>query len=78
MQMFFLISSVCVYGLTPVWFVFLSEDQREDYLALFDSGSDGRKKLASLSKTSPDRTTWNILVFTYDLTPTLSSYLHLS
>uniref|UniRef100_A0A668SQ32 Centrosomal protein 131 n=1 Tax=Oreochromis aureus TaxID=47969 RepID=A0A668SQ32_OREAU len=39
----------------------LSEDQREDYLALFDSGSDGRKKLASLSKTSPDRTTWNIL-----------------
>lgn len=45
-------------------FVFLSEDQREDYLALFDSSSDGRKKLASLSKTSPDRTTWNILVFT--------------
>ncbi|XP_005453716.1 centrosomal protein of 131 kDa isoform X3 [Oreochromis niloticus] len=39
----------------------LSEDQREDFLALFDSGSDGRKKLASLSKTSPDRTTWNIL-----------------
>uniref|UniRef100_A0A669BQA3 Centrosomal protein 131 n=1 Tax=Oreochromis niloticus TaxID=8128 RepID=A0A669BQA3_ORENI len=34
---------------------------REDFLALFDSGSDGRKKLASLSKTSPDRTTWNIL-----------------
>uniref|UniRef100_A0AAX7V8F8 Centrosomal protein 131 n=1 Tax=Astatotilapia calliptera TaxID=8154 RepID=A0AAX7V8F8_ASTCA len=34
---------------------------REDYLALFDSSSDGRKKLASLSKTSPDRTTWNIL-----------------
>uniref|UniRef100_A0A3Q1GRC3 Centrosomal protein 131 n=1 Tax=Acanthochromis polyacanthus TaxID=80966 RepID=A0A3Q1GRC3_9TELE len=33
----------------------------EDYLALFDSSSDGRKKLASLSKTSPDRTTWNIL-----------------
>uniref|UniRef100_A0A3Q3CH79 Centrosomal protein 131 n=1 Tax=Haplochromis burtoni TaxID=8153 RepID=A0A3Q3CH79_HAPBU len=39
----------------------ISEDQREDYLALFDSSSDGRKKLASLSKTSPDRTTWNIL-----------------
>uniref|UniRef100_A0A4W6FWJ9 Centrosomal protein 131 n=1 Tax=Lates calcarifer TaxID=8187 RepID=A0A4W6FWJ9_LATCA len=32
-----------------------------DYLALFDSSSDGRKKLASLSKASPDRTTWNIL-----------------
>ncbi|XP_006793410.1 centrosomal protein of 131 kDa [Neolamprologus brichardi] len=51
----------------------ISEDQREDYLALFDSSSDGRKKLASLSKTSPDRTTWNILVFTFDLIPTLSS-----
>uniref|UniRef100_A0A3B3U1T7 Centrosomal protein 131 n=1 Tax=Poecilia latipinna TaxID=48699 RepID=A0A3B3U1T7_9TELE len=32
-----------------------------DYLTLFDSGSNGRKKLASLSKTSPERTTWNIL-----------------
>ncbi|XP_028287624.1 centrosomal protein of 131 kDa isoform X2 [Parambassis ranga] len=41
--------------------VSLSQDQNEDYLALFDSSSDGRKKLASLSKTSPDRTTWNIL-----------------
>uniref|UniRef100_A0AAQ5XG39 Centrosomal protein 131 n=1 Tax=Amphiprion ocellaris TaxID=80972 RepID=A0AAQ5XG39_AMPOC len=39
----------------------LSQDQSEDYLTLFDSSSDGRKKLASLSKTSPDRTTWNIL-----------------
>lgn len=39
----------------------LSEDQTEDFLALFDSSSDGRKKLASLSKASPDRTTWNIL-----------------
>ncbi|XP_029311356.1 centrosomal protein of 131 kDa isoform X2 [Cottoperca gobio] len=39
----------------------LSQDQGEDYLALFDSSSDGRKKLASLSKASPDRTTWNIL-----------------
>ncbi|XP_053197920.1 centrosomal protein of 131 kDa isoform X2 [Scomber japonicus] len=38
-----------------------SQDQSEDYLALFDSSSDGRKKLASLSKASPDRTTWNIL-----------------
>uniref|UniRef100_A0A3B3CPS8 Centrosomal protein 131 n=1 Tax=Oryzias melastigma TaxID=30732 RepID=A0A3B3CPS8_ORYME len=34
-------------------------DQTDDYLALFDSSSDGRKKLASLSKT--ERTTWNIL-----------------
>uniref|UniRef100_A0A3B5AAM3 Centrosomal protein 131 n=1 Tax=Stegastes partitus TaxID=144197 RepID=A0A3B5AAM3_9TELE len=41
-----------------------NRSQLEDYLALFDSSSDGRKKLASLSKTSPDRTTWNILVFT--------------
>ncbi|KAM7381115.1 hypothetical protein PAMA_012107 [Pampus argenteus] len=39
----------------------LSQDQSEDYLALFDSSSNGRKKLASLSKASPDRTTWNIL-----------------
>uniref|UniRef100_A0A1A7W7T6 5-azacytidine induced 1 n=1 Tax=Iconisemion striatum TaxID=60296 RepID=A0A1A7W7T6_9TELE len=39
----------------------LSQDQSNDYLALFDSSSDGRKKLASLSKTSPERTTWNIL-----------------
>uniref|UniRef100_A0A8C7GVK8 Centrosomal protein 131 n=1 Tax=Oncorhynchus kisutch TaxID=8019 RepID=A0A8C7GVK8_ONCKI len=39
----------------------LSEDQTEDFLALFDSSSDGRRKLASLSKASPDRTTWNIL-----------------
>ncbi|XP_029934004.1 centrosomal protein of 131 kDa isoform X1 [Myripristis murdjan] len=39
----------------------LSEDQSDDFLALFDSSSDGRRKLASLSKASPDRTTWNIL-----------------
>ncbi|XP_073346059.1 centrosomal protein of 131 kDa [Pagrus major] len=39
----------------------LSPGQSEDYLSLFDSSSDGRKKLASLSKASPDRTTWNIL-----------------
>ncbi|XP_062330170.1 centrosomal protein of 131 kDa isoform X2 [Osmerus eperlanus] len=39
----------------------LSEDQTEDFLALFDSSTDGRRKLASLSKVSPDRTTWNIL-----------------
>ncbi|XP_070707874.1 centrosomal protein of 131 kDa [Pempheris klunzingeri] len=39
----------------------LSHDESEDYLSLFDSSSDGRKKLASLSKASPDRTTWNIL-----------------
>uniref|UniRef100_A0A7N5ZW78 Centrosomal protein 131 n=1 Tax=Anabas testudineus TaxID=64144 RepID=A0A7N5ZW78_ANATE len=36
-------------------------EQSEDYLALFDSSSDGRKKLASLSKASSDKTTWNIL-----------------
>uniref|UniRef100_A0A3B5Q5A4 Centrosomal protein 131 n=1 Tax=Xiphophorus maculatus TaxID=8083 RepID=A0A3B5Q5A4_XIPMA len=35
--------------------------QSGDYLTLFDSSSDGRKKLASLSKASPERTTWNIL-----------------
>nr|XP_019966288.1 PREDICTED: centrosomal protein of 131 kDa isoform X1 [Paralichthys olivaceus] len=39
----------------------LSQEQSEDYLALFDSSSDGRKTLSSLSKASPDRTTWNIL-----------------
>uniref|UniRef100_A0A8C2WXK0 Centrosomal protein 131 n=1 Tax=Cyclopterus lumpus TaxID=8103 RepID=A0A8C2WXK0_CYCLU len=38
-----------------------SQDQSEDYLALFDSGEDARKKLSGLSKASPDRTTWNIL-----------------
>uniref|UniRef100_A0A672YFR9 Centrosomal protein 131 n=1 Tax=Sphaeramia orbicularis TaxID=375764 RepID=A0A672YFR9_9TELE len=38
-----------------------SPDHGDDYLALFDSSSDGRRKLASLSKASPDRTTWNIL-----------------
>uniref|UniRef100_A0A7N6BC98 Centrosomal protein 131 n=1 Tax=Anabas testudineus TaxID=64144 RepID=A0A7N6BC98_ANATE len=37
------------------------QEQSEDYLALFDSSSDGRKKLASLSKASSDKTTWNIL-----------------
>ncbi|XP_038130081.1 centrosomal protein of 131 kDa isoform X1 [Cyprinodon tularosa] len=39
----------------------LSQEPSEDYLTLFDRGSDGRKKLASLSKSSPERTTWNIL-----------------
>ncbi|XP_014838382.1 PREDICTED: centrosomal protein of 131 kDa-like isoform X2 [Poecilia mexicana] len=39
----------------------LSQEQSGDYLTLFDSSSNGRKKLASLSKTSPERTTWNIL-----------------
>uniref|UniRef100_A0A8C9ZN66 Centrosomal protein 131 n=1 Tax=Sander lucioperca TaxID=283035 RepID=A0A8C9ZN66_SANLU len=52
----------------------LSQEPGEDYLALFDSSSDGRKKLASLSKASPDRTTWNILddqprVFPVHLSP---------
>ncbi|XP_041075702.1 centrosomal protein of 131 kDa isoform X1 [Polyodon spathula] len=37
-----------------------SEEQSEDFLALFDSSSDGRRKLASLRKTSPDLS-WNIL-----------------
>ncbi len=39
-----------------------SEGHTEDFLALFNSSSDGRRKLASLSKTSKDHTTWNILV----------------
>nr|XP_033817591.1 centrosomal protein of 131 kDa isoform X3 [Geotrypetes seraphini] len=40
----------------------ISDDQPGDFLALFDSSSDGRRKLASLSKTSPEKgTTWNIL-----------------
>ncbi|XP_075891171.1 centrosomal protein of 131 kDa isoform X2 [Nelusetta ayraudi] len=38
-----------------------SQEQSEEYLSLFNSSSDGHKKLAGLSKTSPDRTTWNIL-----------------
>uniref|UniRef100_A0A672KXX8 Centrosomal protein of 131 kDa n=1 Tax=Sinocyclocheilus grahami TaxID=75366 RepID=A0A672KXX8_SINGR len=38
-----------------------SEGHTEDFLALFNSSSDGRRKLASLSKTSKDHTTWNIL-----------------
>uniref|UniRef100_UPI00398EE44B centrosomal protein of 131 kDa isoform X2 n=1 Tax=Pristiophorus japonicus TaxID=55135 RepID=UPI00398EE44B len=40
----------------------LSEERADDFLALFDSSADGRKKLSSLSKTSPEkRTTWNVL-----------------
>ncbi|XP_067860069.1 centrosomal protein of 131 kDa isoform X2 [Heptranchias perlo] len=40
----------------------LSEKRADDFLALFDSSADGRKKLSSLSKTSPEkRTTWNVL-----------------
>ncbi|KAF0025899.1 hypothetical protein F2P81_022780 [Scophthalmus maximus] len=39
----------------------LSREQSDDYLALFDSSSDGRKKLSGLGRASPDRTTWNIL-----------------
>ncbi|XP_051888748.1 centrosomal protein of 131 kDa isoform X5 [Pristis pectinata] len=39
-----------------------SEERADDFLALFDSCADGRKKLSSLSKTSPEkRTTWNVL-----------------
>ncbi|XP_038633015.1 centrosomal protein of 131 kDa isoform X3 [Scyliorhinus canicula] len=40
----------------------LSEERAGDFLALFDSSAAGRKKLSSLSKTSPGkRTTWNVL-----------------
>ncbi|XP_072568011.1 centrosomal protein of 131 kDa isoform X2 [Paramormyrops kingsleyae] len=39
----------------------ISEDKSEDLLTFLDSSSDGRRKLASLGKASPDRTTWNIL-----------------
>uniref|UniRef100_A0A8B9Q1N2 Centrosomal protein 131 n=1 Tax=Apteryx owenii TaxID=8824 RepID=A0A8B9Q1N2_APTOW len=40
----------------------LSPEQTGDFLTFFDSHSGGRKKLASLSKTSPEKkTTWNIL-----------------
>ncbi|TRY96585.1 hypothetical protein DNTS_014461, partial [Danionella cerebrum] len=38
-----------------------SEGHTEDFLALFNSSSDGRRKLASLSKVAKDHTTWNIL-----------------
>ncbi|XP_051523963.1 centrosomal protein of 131 kDa-like isoform X2 [Myxocyprinus asiaticus] len=38
-----------------------SEGHTEDFLALFNSSTDGRRKLASLTKSSKDRTTWNIL-----------------
>ncbi|KAJ7315870.1 hypothetical protein JRQ81_002032 [Phrynocephalus forsythii] len=41
---------------------FSSSEHHEDFLTLFDSSSGGRKKLASLSKISPEKkTTWNIL-----------------
>ncbi|XP_063208404.1 centrosomal protein of 131 kDa isoform X2 [Chroicocephalus ridibundus] len=39
-----------------------SSEQMGDFLTFFESGSGGRKKPASLSKTSPEKkTTWNIL-----------------
>ncbi|NWR35866.1 CP131 protein, partial [Tachuris rubrigastra] len=39
-----------------------SSEQTGDFLAFFESGAGGRKKPASLSKTSPEKkTTWNIL-----------------
>ncbi|XP_072098498.1 centrosomal protein of 131 kDa [Mobula birostris] len=39
-----------------------SEERTDDFLALFDSSADGRKKLSSLSKASSEkRTTWNVL-----------------
>ncbi|XP_063149459.1 centrosomal protein of 131 kDa isoform X4 [Candoia aspera] len=41
---------------------FISAEQHEDFLTLFNSSSSGRKKLASLSKDSTEKkTTWNIL-----------------
>ncbi|XP_060127916.1 centrosomal protein of 131 kDa isoform X3 [Zootoca vivipara] len=41
---------------------FSSVEQHGDFLTLFESSSGGRKKLASLSKVSPEKkTTWNIL-----------------
>ncbi|XP_072501385.1 centrosomal protein of 131 kDa isoform X3 [Notamacropus eugenii] len=40
----------------------LSTDQPTDFLTFFDSSTAGRKKLAGLCKTSPEkRTTWNVL-----------------
>ncbi|XP_062886617.1 centrosomal protein of 131 kDa isoform X2 [Mobula hypostoma] len=39
-----------------------SQERTDDFLALFDSSADGRKKLSSLSKASSEkRTTWNVL-----------------
>ncbi|NXR43858.1 CP131 protein, partial [Hippolais icterina] len=39
-----------------------SSEQTGEFLAFFESDSGGRKKLATLSKTSPEKkTTWNIL-----------------
>ncbi|NXG22944.1 CP131 protein, partial [Grallaria varia] len=39
-----------------------SSEQTGDFLAFFESSSGGRKKLATLGKTSPEKkTTWNIL-----------------
>ncbi|XP_066470551.1 centrosomal protein of 131 kDa isoform X2 [Tiliqua scincoides] len=39
-----------------------SAEHHSDFLTFFDSSSGGRKKLASLSKVSPEKkTTWNIL-----------------
>lgn len=41
---------------------FSSAEQPSEFLTFFDSSSGGRKKLASLSKVSPEKkTTWNIL-----------------
>ncbi|XP_013926893.1 PREDICTED: centrosomal protein of 131 kDa [Thamnophis sirtalis] len=40
----------------------ISVDHHDDFLTLFNSSSTGRRKLASLSKDSPEKkTTWNIL-----------------
>uniref|UniRef100_A0A8C6V7E6 Centrosomal protein 131 n=1 Tax=Naja naja TaxID=35670 RepID=A0A8C6V7E6_NAJNA len=47
---------------------FSSSDHHDDFLTLFNSSSTGRKKLASLSKDSPEKkTTWNILGDRYSI-----------
>ncbi|XP_070596290.1 centrosomal protein of 131 kDa isoform X2 [Erythrolamprus reginae] len=49
-------------------------DHHDDFLTLFNSSSTGRKKLASLSKDSPERkTTWNILDEQPRIFPAVSS-----
>uniref|UniRef100_A0A672K7K0 Centrosomal protein of 131 kDa-like n=1 Tax=Sinocyclocheilus grahami TaxID=75366 RepID=A0A672K7K0_SINGR len=52
---------LCNYPEDVMMACLCTEGHTEDFLALFNSSSDGRRKLASLSKTSKDHTTWNIL-----------------
>ncbi|XP_019370560.1 PREDICTED: centrosomal protein of 131 kDa, partial [Gavialis gangeticus] len=50
-----------------------SAEQSRDFLTFFDGSSSGRKKLASLSKASPEKTTtWNILDDEPRVFPTLA------